>query len=91
MSTWTQFGHEEGAKPKWNNPGFRTQAKQNALTDRTAKEPTSYPYSVDRHHGSPKNYKLKQQEEETEIEDDNLDEVPFYLRESIQKIIDKRL
>lgn len=90
MSTWTQFGREDGTKKKWSNPGFRTSGKQNALTDRTAKEPTSYPYSVDKHHGSPRDYKLKEEEVFQEKIND-LDEVPFYLRESIQKIIDKRI
>ena len=49
-----------------------------------------YPHVVDKHHGAAKAYKPKEKVHIPEKLED-LDEVPFYLRDVIQKIIDNRV
>ena len=49
-----------------------------------------YPHVVDKHHARPKDYKPKEKVVVPEKMED-LDEVPFYLRDVIQKIIDNRV
>ena len=87
----THLVSEDNSKPAWNNNiGFATKQEKDINDDRKTALRDFYPHAVDNHHAKPKDYKIKEEVIVPEKLDD-LDEVPFYLRETVQKMVDKRV
>ena len=76
-------------RPRWNVTGHATMVGENRNTDIDHHLRDHYPHVVDKHHVKYKDYKPTDEVFIPEKLED-LDEVPFYLRDVIQKIIDKK-